>query len=173
MLYNFHGFPDTAPGGSLTLHNGRIYGIGEAGPSDLGTVFELVPPATAGAAWTENILHSFSGGTDGQVAAPYAKLIFDKTGNLYGTTFLGGGNAVCTAVVLGCGTAFRLTPPASEGGAWTETILHVFPGTDGDGTLPSGGLLLASNGVLFGLTLAGGTDSDGTTFGGRIFGLVQ
>ena len=66
------------------------------------------------------MLHSFGNGTDG--AVPYAGLIFDAAGNLYGTTVEGG--------TYGGGTVFELTPTA--GGGWTEKVLHSFGnGTDG------------------------------------------
>ena len=83
-----------------------------------GTVFELTP--AAGGGWTEKVLHSFGNGTDG--ADPYAGLIFDAAGNLYGTTDEGG--------TYNHGTVFELTP--AGGGGWTEKVLHSFGnGTDG------------------------------------------
>jgi uncharacterized repeat protein (TIGR03803 family) len=70
--------------------------------------------AHRGGGWTEQVLHSFGSGTDG--SAPWAGLIFDAAGNLYGTTL----RAALT--LSGCGTVFELTPTA--GGGWTEQVLH-------------------------------------------------
>jgi uncharacterized repeat protein (TIGR03803 family) len=78
-------------------------------------VFELTPPATLGGAWSESILHSFTGGSDG--GYPYAGL-FDAAGNLYGTT--GGGGATNR------GTVFALAPPAPKGATWSERVLYSF-----------------------------------------------
>jgi hypothetical protein len=83
------------------------------------TVFELSP---SGSSWTQTVLYSFSGQPDGKF--PEASLVFDKAGNLYGTT-LGGGNGPGD----GLGVVFRLSP--SSGGNWKETVLHAFSGTDG------------------------------------------
>ncbi|MFZ0760581.1 MAG: choice-of-anchor tandem repeat GloVer-containing protein [Candidatus Sulfotelmatobacter sp.] len=72
--------------GGLALH-GRdvLYGTTTYGGQDgFGTVFQLVPPAVAGGAWTENVLYNFVGQSDG--VSPSANVIFDKAGNLYGTT---------------------------------------------------------------------------------------
>jgi hypothetical protein len=73
-----------------------------------------------------NVIYRFQGSPDG--ATPDAPLIADQTGNLYGTTQNGGSSNNC---FQGCGTVFRLKPPARQGGAWTKTILHNFNGTDG------------------------------------------
>src|SRR5207253_10712690 len=110
--------------------SGDLYGTTlEGGTNGSGTVFELLPPATKGAAWTETVLHSFAGGSDG--AFTFAGLIFDKSGDLYGVTSGGGAN--------GSGTVFELTPPAVAGGTWTESVLHNFTGSDG--TRPAAGLI--------------------------------
>src|ERR1039458_7059926 len=99
---------------------GNLYGTTfGGGTSGYGTVFELTPGA--GGTWTEKVVYSFANnGTDGN--EPYAGLIFDAAGNLYGTT-LGGGTAFI-------GTVFELTP--AGGGTWTEKVLHSFvnDGTD-------------------------------------------
>jgi hypothetical protein len=77
----------------------------------------------------------------------------DGKGNLYGTTAQGGsGN--CTG---GCGTAFQLAPPATQGGPWTETVLHTFGkvhtfGKNNDGTYPVAGLTFGLHGAIFGTT---------------------
>jgi uncharacterized repeat protein (TIGR03803 family) len=114
-----------------------------------GTVFELSP--TAGGGWTEQVLHIFGNGRDG--AYPYASLIFDSAGNLYGTT-AGGGSTYC---FNGCGTVFELTPVA---GGWAETVLYSFcpqGGICSDGDSPDSALVFDAEGNLFGTTSSGGT----------------
>src|SRR6266478_5823977 len=136
-----------------------LYGTTYAGGDyNAGTVFKLTPPTTVGAPWTESVLHSFSG-TDG--AGPSDGLIFDKFGALCGTT-AGGGDAMI-------GTVFKLTPPATRGGAWTESVLHSFAGSDGAG--PLGGLIFDEAGALYGTT-AGGGDAMSCSFCGTVFKLT-
>jgi uncharacterized repeat protein (TIGR03803 family) len=114
------------------------------------TVFELTP--TAGGSWTETVLHTFSStGTDGY--GPMAAVIFDTTGNLYGTTTSGG--------LYIYGTVFELTP-ASDG-IWTETLPHNF-GNGTDGTDPRAGLIFDPAGNLYGTTSYGGAYNGGTVF---------
>ena len=104
----------------------------------------------AGGNWTEKVLHNFNdNGKDGFF--PYAGLIFDAAGNLYGTTIAGGSH--------GEGTVFELTPKA--GGNWTETILHAFNNGGKDGNSPYVGLILDAAGNLYGTTLQGGTRQRG------------
>jgi len=100
---------------------GNLYGTTYGGGAhDEGMVFELSP--SAGGRWTEKILYSFKRHADG--IYPWAGLIFDSAGNLYGTTLYGG--------AFSQGTVFELTP--SPGGGWTEKLLHQFGnGTDGIG----------------------------------------
>ncbi len=69
--------------------------------------------------------------------------MFDRSGNLYGTTGLGGANG-CGG--YGCGVVYKLTPGA--GGKWKYTVLHKFDGADGAN--PAGGLTLDSKGNLYG-----------------------
>ncbi|MGA2904008.1 MAG: choice-of-anchor tandem repeat GloVer-containing protein [Candidatus Korobacteraceae bacterium] len=144
---------------------GNLYSTTDAGGTyGDGTVFELTP--TAGGGWTEQVLHSFNNnGTDG--AYPYAGLIFDATGNLYGTT-LNGGTYQC--VDEGCGTVFELTPTA--GGGWTEQVLHNF-GNGTDGFWPYAGLILDAAGNLYGTTQLGGTGGNCGGYGcGTVFELT-
>src|SRR5260370_24220932 len=119
-------------------------------PSALRTA--LLAFVTAGcipaAARTENVLYRFQGGADG--SQPAAGLIADKAGNLYGTT--------TTVGTSGFGTVYELSPPATPGGAWTQTTLYSFQGflTGSDGANPQSPLLMDENGNLYGTTAAGG-----------------
>lgn len=113
-------------------------------------MFSLAPPGSAGEAWTETVLHSFNGG-DGN--NPEASPVASPGGVLYGTTAGGGASEA--------GTVFSLSPPASAGGSWTETVIHSFIGSDG--TTPEGGLAIHS-GVIYGTTNGGGASGLGTVF---------
>ena len=103
-----------------------------------------------GGGWREKILYSFGNVPDG--ADPYASMVFDTFGNLYGTTGSGG------AYYLGA--VFELTPEA--GGSWTETILQSFNFTDGSN--PQAGLIFDASGNLYGATYGGGANESGTVF---------
>jgi uncharacterized repeat protein (TIGR03803 family) len=152
VVYNFCSADNCTDGGVplaglISDAAGNLYGTTATGGSysgcreGCGTVFELTPGTNG--TWTENVLHSFGNGADGQ--APYASLIFDATGNLYGTTLYGG--------TYGAGTVFQLTPGA--GGAWTENVLRSF-GTGKDGYGPYGSVVLDAAGSLYGTTSEGG-----------------
>ena len=119
-----------------------------------GTVFELSPQEGGG--WTETVLHSFGGGNDGK--EPMGELVMDSAGNLYGTTAFGGSHP-CSGD--GCGIVFELS--RSQGGGWTETVLHNF-GRSGDGEIPYSGLVFDSLGNLYGTTYYGGIHQAGTVF---------
>jgi uncharacterized repeat protein (TIGR03803 family) len=140
---------------------GNFYGTtASGGRSDQGTVFELTPQGDN--TWKETILYNFAGGTDG--ARPYANLIFDASGNLYGPAYQGG-NSGCHGI--GCGLVFELTPGAH--GKWTETVLHVFQDDGVDGHNPYAGLIFDSVGNLYGTTAYGPVsgyyyDGPGTVF---------
>jgi uncharacterized repeat protein (TIGR03803 family) len=164
ILHNFSGTDGWLPIGSLVMDSaGNLYGATQQGGSGgctraggsnrigCGTVFKLSP--SGGSAWTETVLHSFNNnGTDGM--NPYAGLVFDSAGNLYGTTYGGG--------TYSYGTVFELSPAA--GGAWTESVLHSFNFSAGDGANPTAGVILDSAGNLYGTTLGGGAYSEGMAF---------
>ncbi len=155
VLYTFTGSDGSLPvGGVIFDHSGNLYGTAsEGGTYDLGVVFRLTPPATEGGQWTETVLHSFQGGgTDGRTPLAGRGVIFDSSGNLYGVTTYGGDTGTCEG--LSCGVVFELTPPATEGGAWTETVIHFFNG--GEGWNPVGTPILDGKGNLYGATEAGG-----------------
>lgn len=151
-LYNFSGYADGGnPLSSLVMDaSGNLYGTTfVAGPNGAGEVFELSPDTSGG--WTESVLYSFTGGADG--ANPYqADVIFDKAGNLYGTTVGGGAHNL--------GVVFELTPTAN---GWSESVLYSFAGGN-DGANPYAGLVLDPAGDLFGTTNGGGAHGYGTVF---------
>src|SRR6202020_2077816 len=151
VLHSFAGgtADGTAPDiGVVADKTGNLYGTTQyGGAAGNGTVFQLSPPSTKGGAWTETVLYSFQGGLDGYT--PYAGVVLDAVGNLYGTTIYGGENNL--------GIVYELSPPALSGGTWTETILHVFTGGS-DGSYPSGNLKIDGKGNLYGTTQHGGTE---------------
>jgi len=105
--------------------------------------------------WTFSDLYDFTGPPDGY--SPLSELVEDAAGNLYGTTFEGGG---CGGV--GCGTVFEMSP--SGGGAYTETILHSFPAKSGDGCTPVGGVILDGAGNLYGTAAGCGAHGLGVAY---------
>jgi uncharacterized repeat protein (TIGR03803 family) len=136
---------------------GNLYGTTyNGGASGLGTVYELSPPAIAGGAWTETLVHSFGGAPDGSYPG-LSNLVWDSSGNLYGSTLSGG-----TGGTFSGGAVFELSPPATPGGAWTDTTLNIFTGTNG--YKPEGGVILTSSGGLFGTTYDGGSADQGTVY---------
>jgi uncharacterized repeat protein (TIGR03803 family) len=171
QLYMFKGKQDNdgeVPSGALVMDAaGNLYGATEYGGTGdcvligvkggCGTVYELSPPQTKGGQWTYTILYSFKSGKDGYL--PSGNLVFDDAGNLYGaTTFGGGKGTTCDPYYQYCGTVFKLSPPKTKGGKWTEKVLHGFAGGS-DGAYPNGGLLLDSSGEIYGTTLWGGSTS--------------
>jgi len=162
VLYNFcpaQGCPDGAqPSSSLVFDSaGNLYGTASQGGAyagspvtgaGIGVVFELTPQQDG--TWAETVLHSFGSGTDGK--APMAGLVFDKSGNLYGTTYQGGTGPQC---LVGCGTVFELSPGSN---GWTENVLYNFCSQIGctDGENPTGGVIVDAAGNLYGTTPGGG-----------------
>ena len=162
VVYAFAGPPDGySPVGSLIegLHNKHLFFGTTVGGGSLsssfgyGTVFDV---STSG---REKVLFSFNGGTDG--AFPTAGVVADDSGSLYGVASDGGGGGECNFT---CGTVFVLRPGKS---GYTVRVLHTFQGGR-DGMVPSAGLLLAANGMLYGTTDFGGTGS--CTYSGRVVG---
>lgn len=112
-------------------------------------VIVVLSPGAAASKY--KVLYRFTGGGDG--SQPDAGVIFDTSGNLYGTTFWGGDN--------GDGTVFKLT--LNGDGTWTETVLHSFGGS-GDGANPTANVVFDAVGNLYGVTWVGGTYGLGTVF---------
>ena len=152
VVYSFQGGADGGlPAANLTLDaTGNLFGTtsegGQGGAScgsfydyGCGVVFELSP--AGGGTWNETALYAFTGGSDG--AQPFAGVIFDTAGNLYGTT---------AGQYSEFGSVFELSPTSS--GTWTETtILSFINETYGYGA--AGSLFLDRAGNLFGTTQYG------------------
>jgi uncharacterized repeat protein (TIGR03803 family) len=160
MLYAFGG--STKNDGSLPYSGlvadgaGNLYGTTLDGGFETGIVYELSPPVVPGSGWIETVLFRFgvSNGDD-----PYATLIIDAAGNLYGTTAFGGGSPNCQA---GCGLVYELSPPGATGGEWTETVLYSFSGQDG--AEPYAGVIFDQAGNLYGATRMGGENGSGVIY---------
>jgi hypothetical protein len=106
---------------------------------------------------TLKVLHAFSGKWDG--GEPVTGVIFDASGNIYGTAAIGGNINACQGV--GCGLVYKLSP--TTGGAWQETSVFRFQSLT-TGALPTGNLLFDSAGNLFGVDSEGGTSSNCALF---------
>ena len=130
--------------GDLTFDaQGALYTVTSGG-----AVLKLTRPASGTGPWTTTVLYNLSAQL-GSIA-----LIFDTQGSLYGTTANSGSSTN--------GTVFKLTPPASGKGLWTETVLHTFSGHDGAD--PQSGLIFGPGGILYGATYSGGKSNNGTAF---------
>jgi hypothetical protein len=156
-IYTFSGQPDGAHpvGTPLISPGGMLFGLTNSGGVSCssgtlgcGVGFSLSPPSEIGGAWTEALLYSFQGGSDG--ASANSNLIPGENGVLMGTTAAGGAyNSHCR---YGCGTFFELTPPAEPGGSWTENVLFAYPKAD----FEPGTLLAGTGGVFYGASALGG-----------------
>jgi uncharacterized repeat protein (TIGR03803 family) len=155
VLYSFGGNPDGAnPYSGLIFNAGNLFGTTfDGGLYGFGTVFELSPNGSGG--WTETVLYNFCpvapSCTDGQNPA-YGQLIFDKQGNLYGTTFAGG--------TLASGTVFELT---RSGSTWNYNVIYSFAGQP-DAANPNNGMVIDAAGNLYGTAYAGGATDSGAVF---------
>ncbi len=145
-LHTFTGAADgsaVAPGALVIDASGNIFG------TSVWNAFELIPNSNG--TWTEKVIHTFGGGSDG--AYPDSGLTPSASGNLYGATFNGG---------MHRGTVFQLTPGSN--GSWTESVLHRFTGTAGDGINPNSPLVVDGHGNVFGSTPTGGLSDAGIIF---------
>jgi uncharacterized repeat protein (TIGR03803 family) len=143
ILASFNGANGYEPVAELVMDSsGNLYGTTlSGGASGLGSVFEL-----AAGSRSITTLASFDG-SDG--ANPYAALIIDGRGNLYGTTYRGG--------AFGLGAVFELAQ-----GSGTISTLASFGGADGKA--PQGSLIVDGSGNLYGTASKGGAFGDGTLF---------
>jgi uncharacterized repeat protein (TIGR03803 family) len=141
LVYSFGTGADGAgPAGNLIFDaSGNLYGATVSGGTTLnGTAFELSPDGTGG--WTESILYSFQGGSDGSL--PMGGLVFDSKGNLFGTTEKGGSSNQ--------GTIYELS---LVNGTWNKTTLTSLNKTTG--YFPEAGLAIDNKNRLYATTVKG------------------
>ncbi len=170
VIHNFTGGGDGAtPMAGLTVDAaGNLYGAanfggkvgGNCGSNGCGVVYRL---SHHNSNWILTPLYGFLGGSDG-TNPQQANVVFGPDGSLYSTTYSGGGT--CSQNNQGCGTVFKLQPPAtacqSVSCPWTETILHSFSGDDGAG--PLGALVFDQQGNVDGATNSGSLRNGGTIY---------
>jgi uncharacterized repeat protein (TIGR03803 family) len=163
VLHSFQGGTDGAQpqyGDLVFDQQGNLYGTTpQGGGADncsgfdgCGVVYKLTP---SNGGWTESVLYRFQGANDG--GGPYAGMIFDSAGNLYGVASFGG--------TYYCGAFFELSP--TEGG-WTESVLYNFD-SQTTGQFPLGGLLADQAGNLYGASSESGEYGTG---GGTVYELT-
>jgi uncharacterized repeat protein (TIGR03803 family) len=155
LLYSFTGGADGGGPDSILLADsaGNLYGTtqgggnSECGGYGCGVVFKLSPESEG--KWSESVLYTFcslTNCTDGErpLTGP---LVMDSAGNIFGTTYLGGSHPNCNGDT--CGVVFKLDTTGKE------TVLHTFTG-EADGAFPYAGLVIDSQGNLYGTTQGGG-----------------
>jgi hypothetical protein len=124
------------------LFGGTIFG----GSTNLGVVFQLIPPEIAGGSWTEQTLYTFTGAADGCNAA---SVYVNARGSLYGST---------SGLNCSTGTVFQLSRPTESDPQWIFNT--VFP----DDLNPIGPLLVGSGGKIYGTNYFGGSTGQGSVF---------
>jgi uncharacterized repeat protein (TIGR03803 family) len=154
VLYSFTsgGVPNefsANPSGLIADSSGVLYGTTTSGGTHgVGTVFALSPPAPGEPAWRHTTLANLASRLGG---SPYAELIMDSSGTLYGTTSAGGAHGV--------GTVFALVPARA---GWTLSQVFDFAGKNGND--PGAGLIMDKTGALYGTTVLGGAHNLGEVF---------
>ncbi len=180
VIHNFSGGSDgSGPNAGVTIDRaGRLYGTTSAGGNGgancnyhgagngCGTVYRLT---AQGSGWITSPLYVFQGGQDG--SSPWARVIAGPDGTLFGTTMFGGGGAcVNNQFGTGCGTIFRLQPPANACSSvncpWHETILHTFDGNGAGthGANPMSEVVLDAAGNFYGTASVGGASGNGLVY---------
>ena len=161
VLHNFQGGADGKyPYGGVTMDaKGNLYGTtvsggngGTCSGDGCGIIYKLT---LSGNSWPESVLYSFTGGADG--AGPGGGVVFDKKGNLYGTTPDGGDVNGC-----GCGVIYQLAPTRS--GGWKQKVIHTFTGGNDGSTGSLGSLFIDKAGNVYGVAELGGAHAAGTAF---------
>jgi uncharacterized repeat protein (TIGR03803 family) len=160
VLHSFSGIDGAYPGPVIVDGSGNLFGFAYQGAHNNGLTYELSPGASG---WTQSIVHTFAGGTDG--SEPYG-LAFNQNGALIGAT-IQGGNTACN---YGCGTVYEIV---KSGAVWQKKTIYSFAGGS-DGAAPEATLTVDGGGGIYGTTTAGGGPcSYGTLDGcGTVFKLT-
>jgi uncharacterized repeat protein (TIGR03803 family) len=167
LLWSFSGGSNGAyPSRSVAIGNGGVlYGTTQkGGAKGKDTVFALTPPASAGGAWTEAVIYSFTSTRSNPDTGPAPPLVIGSGGVLYGI--------IAASSSSNFGAVFSLAPPPSSGGAWKWRVLYRFGGG------PDGGdptyLTIGPGGTLYVSTDTGGVGPCGGVNAGcgAIFSLV-
>jgi uncharacterized repeat protein (TIGR03803 family) len=124
-------------GVNIYASKGVVYGFAGAG------FLSLTPPASGVGDWTPTVLYNLTGSDGSDVEGP---LTMDGKGAIYGTAFAGGKGCPSEG---GCGTVFKLTPPAADGQPWSFAVAYYFPG-GATGEKPSSGVIFDKGGNLYG-----------------------
>jgi uncharacterized repeat protein (TIGR03803 family) len=149
VLHNFGSITNDGanPYGGVVVSKGRIYGTtryGGGGNPGNGTVYSV---NTNGSGY--KVLHRFSGPSDG--TQPYSKLLVDEsTGNIYGTTIMGG--------KYNQGTIFEMSP------AGKILRQYNFGAQANDGEEPAGNLVMDAQHNIFGTTIYGSANGNGVIY---------
>jgi len=139
----------TAVNGTLAIDGaGNLYGTTGGSDKNDGTVYKLIPGQNG--KWMKKTLHTFKGGADGD--SPWAGVVLDAAGNIYGTTLYGGQG--------GYGVVFELSPARHS--RYSERVLWNFNLTNGAASVAS--LVLDGAGNLYGTTTGGGSNGWGVVF---------
>lgn len=154
ILHSFVGQPGDGSfpsSGIVQDAEGNLFGSTfSGGAANAGTIFELTPGSNG--TWTYNVIYEFGSSSNLDGNSPYGPLFIDSSGNIFGTTQVGG--------IYGDGAVFKLSP---SGGVWTETVLYNFT-LDSSQSQEPYGVVAGANGVLYGITLYGGEYSVGTMY---------
>jgi hypothetical protein len=138
---------------AVDTSSGVFYGAAQnGGPSNWGTIWQMIPPAAGSTAWTFNKLYDFTGGDDGGYI--FGSPVIGPDGVIYGVAQMFG--------EYGQGTLWTLTPRA--GGAWAFQVIHQFGAIPADGSMPASNVVVTSKGVIYGTTLIGGANNKGALF---------
>jgi len=156
ILHNFKNYEDKNGAGPVcTLvfdKKGALYGTTSSGNSETGMVFKLVPGP--GGKWQEHAVYRFTNKfvSNKDAIWPLAGVVMDNAGNLYGTSYYGGGSC-------NCGTAYKLIP---QHNGWKEQMLNRFRGNPGGS--PIGEVVLDDKGNLYGTASGEQVGNSGIVF---------
>ena len=152
VIHSFTGGIDGAQpySGVIADSQGNLFGTTyQGGLFGMGVVYKIDRTGK------QTVLHSFTGGTDGGL--PYAGVILDEVGNLYGTTYAGGIACEPVSTTLLCGVVYKMSP------AGEESVLYSFSQYNGTGYQPMTGVIRDAAGNLYG-TANGGAFLEGVVY---------